>query len=232
MHMAEAEVATGHLPAARQHADQAVAAASKLGLNLLLMFSLLASARVAAAMGDAGRAHEDAHQALTIGHSLKAQTGIIMALESLGELAGVTEDHDKAARLLGAADALRHAIGFPRSRLHLEGHDAAVAAIRALIGDAAFAKSWDEGAALTSEDAVSYALRGRGERGRPPIGWLSLTPAERDVARLVAEGLANKDIAARLFVSPRTVQTHLTHVYGKLGIASRVQLAREASRHA
>jgi predicted ATPase/DNA-binding CsgD family transcriptional regulator len=231
-HMADAELAAGDLAAARQHADQAVAGASKLGLKAQLMFSHLASAHVAAATGEAGRAHEDAHQALTIGRAIKSRTGIITALESLGERAGVTDDHDKAARLLGAADALRKDVGFPRSRLYQEGHDAAVAMLRASIGDAAFDQAWDEGAALTLDEAVNYALRGRGERGRPPIGWLSLTPAERDVARLVAEGLANKDIAARLFVSPRTVQTHLTHVYGKLGIASRVQLAREASRHA
>ncbi|MGO9510936.1 MAG: response regulator transcription factor, partial [Mycobacterium sp.] len=59
----------------------------------------------------------------------------------------------------------------------------------------------------------------------------SLTPAERDVVRLVSEGLANKDVAARLFVSPRTVETHLAHVYAKLGLNSRVQLAQEAVRH-
>jgi DNA-binding CsgD family transcriptional regulator len=51
------------------------------------------------------------------------------------------------------------------------------------------------------------------------------------VVRLVSEGLGNKEIGTRLFMSPRTVQTHLTHVYNKLGLASRVQPAQEASRH-
>ncbi|HEV7851192.1 MAG TPA: helix-turn-helix transcriptional regulator [Mycobacterium sp.] len=51
-----------------------------------------------------------------------------------------------------------------------------------------------------------------------------MTPTEHDVVRLVAEGLGNKDIASRLFVSYRTVQTHPTHVYSKLGMTSRVAL--------
>ena len=95
----------------------------------------------------------------------------------------------------------------------------------------AFDAAWAEGRALSTAEAISYAQRGRGARGRPASGWESLTPTELDVVRLVSDGLPNKDVAARLFISPRTVQTHLTHVYTKLAVSSRVQLAQEAARH-
>jgi DNA-binding CsgD family transcriptional regulator len=106
-----------------------------------------------------------------------------------------------------------------------------VAALREALGEADFDAACAEGAALSADEAIAYVQRGRGERKRPASGWASLTPAERDVVRLVSEGLGNNDIATRLFVSPRTVQSHLTHVYAKLGLTSRVQLAQQAARH-
>ncbi len=90
--------------------------------------------------------------------------------------------------------------------------------------------AWAEGAALSTLEAIAYARRGHSDRKRPTTGWSALTPTEHDVVRLVSEGLANKDIATRLFISPRTVQSHLTHVYNKLGVSSRVQLVQEAAR--
>ncbi len=110
-------------------------------------------------------------------------------------------------------------------------HDFATAALREALGDKDFDAAWAEGAALSTGESIAYAQRRRGKRKRPTSGWDSLTPTERDVVRLVSEGLANNDIATRLFVSPRTVQTHLTHVYSKLGLSSRVHLAQEAARH-
>ena len=95
----------------------------------------------------------------------------------------------------------------------------------------ALGAAWAEGAALSTEEAIAYAQRGRGERKRPNSGWASLTPAEREVVRLVCDGLPNKDIASRLFVSPRTVHAHLAHVYTKLGLTSRVQLVQAVARH-
>ena len=74
----------------------------------------------------------------------------------------------------------------------------------------------------------------RGRRvthSRAQSGWPSLTPSERAVVALVAEGLSNPQIGQRLYVSRRTVQTHLGHVFAKLHITSRAQLAAEAARH-
>jgi DNA-binding CsgD family transcriptional regulator len=118
-----------------------------------------------------------------------------------------------------------------RFKIWNAGYEASVAAVRDTLGDKDFDSAWAEGAALSTEEAIAYAQRGRGERKRPTSGWGALTPTERHVIRLVSEGLGNKDIAAQLFVSPRTVQTHLTHVYTKLGLTSRVQLVQEAARH-
>ena len=66
----------------------------------------------------------------------------------------------------------------------------------------------------------------RGTRGRPRSGWESLTETERRVVELVAEGLTYREVADRLFVSRRTVETHVVHVFGKLGVSSRRELSR------
>ena len=121
-------------------------------------------------------------------------------------------------------------MGAVRFKIYDAGYEASVAGLRDAMGEDDFDAAWAEGAAMSTEDGIAYAQRGRGARKRPSTGWASLTPAERDVVRLVSEGLANRDIATRLFVSPRTVQAHLTHVYTKLGLTSRVQLAQEAAR--
>ena len=71
----------------------------------------------------------------------------------------------------------------------------------------------------------------RGPRGRSKFGWASLTPAEHAVVALVADGLTNPQIGARLYISRRTVQTHMVHVVAKLDIASRAQLAAQVARH-
>jgi len=92
------------------------------------------------------------------------------------------------------------------------------------------APAWDEGSKLSLEDAIAFASRGWGPRNRPQAGWDALTPTELKVVELVAEGLSNPQIAERLFISPRTVSTHLSHVFAKVGVSSRAELAVAATK--
>jgi predicted ATPase/class 3 adenylate cyclase/DNA-binding NarL/FixJ family response regulator len=223
-----AALAGGDPVAARRWADDAVSTAT----GWWLTFALTARAQVAIAQGEPEQAERDAFDALAMAASLPAYFGISDILDCLGTLAGDAGSHREAARLFGAAEGFRQRIGAVRLyKVWDAGYEVSVAAVRDALGEPDFDSAWAEGAALSTEEAIAYAQRGRGERKRPTAGWASLTPTERDVVRLVSEGLANKDIATRLFVSPRTVQTHLTHVYTKLGLTSRVQLAQKAARH-
>jgi DNA-binding CsgD family transcriptional regulator len=193
------------------------------------MGALATRARVGIAQGEHEQEERDAHDALTLAAGIDAYLEVPDILECIADLIGDAGSHREAARLFGAAEAMRERMGVVRFKIYDSDYEASPTALRNVMGinDQA---AWAEGAALSTDEAIAYAQRGRGERRRPTTGWASLTPAERDVVRLVSEGLGNSDIATRLFVSPRTVQSHLTHVYSKLGVTSRVQLAREAAR--
>ena len=225
---AEIELAAGDVGAARHLADQAVSAAA----GFLRTMALFTRARVALAEGDAEAAERDAHDALACADDGETQLGLPDVMDILARLAAQAESYPEAARLGGAAAAIRQRTGEVPYEIYRAGFEASAAALRDAMGQHDFDAARAEGAALSTEEAIAYARRGRGERKRPSTGWASLTPAELDVVRLVSAGLGNKDIATRLFISPRTVETHLTHVYTKLGLASRVQLAQEAARHA
>ena len=73
--------------------------------------------------------------------------------------------------------------------------------------------------------ATAYASRGRGSRDRPTTGWQSLTPTEVEVATLVHRGATNPEIARTLVMSVNTVKTHIAHMFSKLDITSRAELA-------
>ena len=224
---AEAALADRDLTAARRWADEAMSTTT----GWYSAMALTVRARVANAAGEPEQAERDAHDALTCAADIQTYAQIPDILDCLAALAGEAGGHREAARLFGAAEAIRLPMGAVRFKTWDAGYQASLAMLRNALGEEAFDAAWAEGAALSADEAIAYAQRGRGQRKRPTSGWASLTPTERDVVQLVSEGLANKDIAARLFISPRTVQTHLTHVYTKLGLTSRVQLVQEAARH-
>jgi DNA-binding CsgD family transcriptional regulator len=219
-------LAAGELATARSVVDSAVSMAR----GCWIAVGLTARARVKIAYGESRSAEADLHEALAAAARTDALSAVPEAFEALAQLASAAGGHHETARLLGAADSLRLRMTAVRLVVFDGDVDTLLSDVRHALGDNDFEADWAEGAALSTEQAIAYAQRGRGERKRPSSGWGSLTPTELDVVRLVAEGIPNKDIAVRLFVSPRTVQSHLRHVYNKLALTSRVQLAQEAAR--
>jgi predicted ATPase/DNA-binding CsgD family transcriptional regulator len=168
------------------------------------------------------------HEALRLRSEHGLTLGCVDSLEAIAETLSQRGESATAALLSGAAAAARDRFDYrgrleqPPSTDESPTPDQAAAPDRAAALDEGFAK----GRGMGLEEAVAFARRARGPRGRPASGWASLTPTERSVVELAARGLTNPDIAARLYVSRGTVKTHLAHVYAKLGVSNRTDLAR------
>ena len=198
--------ATGDTEAAARSCERALTLARKIGMPGAIAAALEQSAFLTA---EPERAEELHHEAL----ALRVQHGLwLPCVESLEALADLAPGSAEAARLLAACERAREEMGAPR------------------MTPVDVQKPY-EGTVLSLRDAVDYARRARGKRGRPSSGWASLTPAEQSVVRLAVEGLSNPEIGSRLFMSRSTVKTHLSHVYAKLGVTNRTELAAKAGPH-
>lgn len=138
-----------------------------------------------------------------------------------------------AAQLWGAAETLREAIDVLRLPVDRRGYEQAVATVRAQLGEEAFAIAWQEGRAMSPEQALAASgeLSSSPTTASPPSYPDGLTIREVEVLRVVAQGLTNEQVAQRLVISPRTVDTHLTSIYSKIGVSSRVAATRYAIEH-
>ncbi|WP_371407380.1 LuxR C-terminal-related transcriptional regulator [Kribbella sp. NBC_00662] len=185
--------------------ERAVALARRYNLPRLLADALDQQGRMAIdAQPD--KAADLLHQALTIRVDHGLRTYIIESLESLALLANHTNRPADGVRLATAAAAARTELGLATPPDHPD-------------------LPTSDDPPLSLDEAVAYARRTRGARGRPSSGWASLTPTELQVVDLAVEGLSNPEIGERLFMSRGTVKTHLAHVYAKLGVSNRTELA-------
>ena len=194
------------LAAAQRLAGDREAAAATAARGVDLARERGMPAVLADCLDEQGHLEEDAdrhHQALAIRVEHGLRPGIIRSLEALSAYAA----HEQAPRLLTAAAAARRDLG-------LAAHDEPEPA--------------GEDVVMSLDEAAAYVSRARGSRRRPDAGWESLTPTEAEVVRLAVDGLSNPEIGARLFMSRSTVKTHLAHVYAKLGVANRTELAARA----
>jgi ATP/maltotriose-dependent transcriptional regulator MalT len=228
--LAEVALLRGHADQARATAEEVGRCAAGLDNAWLASVGHLLLARSARAEGDFDKALLLGHQAL----SLQREGGYLLdAVVTLEVIAGIQAwrgAYVDAARLSGSADAARRSLGAQHRPVDVAWHQADRTRLLQVFGEGALRDARREGAALTLDEAVSYASRGRGPRGRDAAGWGSLTPTEMTVVRLVAEGLTNTEIAQRVLVSRATVKVHLSHVFGKLAVANRTELAAQAGR--
>jgi len=228
--LAEAQLALGEIAEATNSLDEAESLARPAGLIWVVGRASRVRGKLLALEGDMHAAESMAHEALSFGREAGDQIGQVDALELLARLVAEQNSPREAARLWAAAESMRAKLGYRRFPVEQGPYEAAVAGTKEALGPEEFAAAWAEGAKLSAEEAIAYAARGRGERKRPSTGWASLTPSELDVVRLVGQHLSNPEIAARLFVSRATVKTHLVHIFSKLGVDSRSELAAEAVR--
>ncbi|WP_007507829.1 helix-turn-helix transcriptional regulator [Pseudofrankia saprophytica] len=191
--------------------------------------------RIAQARGDLNQAAALLRRALVLRVEAGYRPDAADSLEALASVHAARREDAAAARLLAAAAAVWDEIGWCRRPVDQADHEAGERTVRDRLGDDAVAATLAEaraaGADASLAAAATAANRTPAHRTpHTPEGWDGLTPLERDVVRLVAQGLSNPEIARRLFMARATVKVHLTHVFAKLGIASRAELAAEAGR--
>jgi DNA-binding NarL/FixJ family response regulator len=147
-------------------------------------------------------------------------------LYALGCHAASSGQAPRAARLLGAADTVRTDVGASVMPFLVPLLDRAEESVRAGLGVAGFEAEYGTGRRLSRDAAVGLALGEPPHRTTPDSPDLApLGKREAQVARLVADGLTNKQIGARLYISEHTVDTHIRNILNKLGFNSRAQVA-------
>jgi non-specific serine/threonine protein kinase len=182
--------------------------------------------------GDITAAIADSLSCLRIKESVNDLHTIAMSFDLLSVCRVATAEFELAAVLHGAGEALWALLNAPvlmgpgYAEIRKSGADTA----RAALGEERFDELLSRGLAMHLADALAMA---KGETpadgvlaGEPgPAAGKQLTRREKEIAALVAAGLGNREIAARLFLSKRTVDSHMEHIFTKLGFSSRTQLA-------
>jgi len=219
----------GDMAAARDAAAAGARRARETGDHYALGIMLLNLGSAALATGDLDESVPLLEEALRLARQIDDRVAQFYLLDAFGCHAALAGRARRAAQLLGAADTVRAEAGASvmpfLAPLLARARESAAAAL----GAAKFQAAFEAGQCLDRDAALRLALggpAGGGARAAPRgAGAGPLAAREADVARLVADGLTNKQIGARLFISERTVDSHVRSILNKLGVGSRAQIA-------
>jgi len=219
---------TGDIEAVRAAASEGVGLSRGAGDLYSLEMMLLNIGGTALIMGDLDEAKRFYIEALMIARRIDDRVAEYALLDGLGCVAAGSRQARLAARLLGAAETVRTQAGASLIPILAPMIAQAEESAKAAIGVSKFEAELTTGKGLTRDEAIRLAL-GEPAHMAPAAangeGRALLGRREADVARLVAEGLSNKQIGARLFISERTVDSHVRSILNKLGVNSRAQIA-------
>jgi predicted ATPase/DNA-binding CsgD family transcriptional regulator len=185
------------------------------------------------AIAELGRADLDAavayaRDSLRGKQRLGDTVGIVRLLELLAAADVARGGAERAARLLGSAEEIWPTVGSARVGAPdiAASHQRCAQQARERLGEQAYRGAFQTGADLDLAAAIAFALdEPRPAVTRRPAGWAPLTRREREIAEHVAQGLTNQEIATRLVISKRTADSHIHHMFTKLGFTNRAQLA-------
>ncbi len=220
---------TGHLDQARQRYQKALEILREISAKPEIARCLAGLGRMALSQGDLASARAHLGDSLELSSSTGSRIGVIRGLDALATLATELDDPRSAVRLAGAAAALRREAGLP------EAHASRLARIlepAAALGDAVIGELWAAGSALSSDAAVALALAvgDPAGPGQPDRSTTGLTARELQIARLIAAGVSDNDIALQLVITTATAARHVDSILRKLGLSSRAQIAAWAQR--
>ncbi len=222
--LSAAERTLGNTIEAHRAIDRASTRMAGLGNHYLDALINAERGRIALVEGDHSAAEQQLHTALAMQVRLGARPAAARTLEALATIAARDEGFAESARVLSAVDTYREAMGLARTPAEAREHAAVLALLRERLTDT-FDAEWNAARSVPFAECVAHVTRMRGQRKRPSFGWDSLTPTELRVAALVAEGLNNPQVGERMFIARGTVKIHLAHIFAKLNISSRSQLA-------
>ncbi len=218
--------------------EESLALARSLRNDECICKALRALGRLALRQGQTGRARTLLEETVALHRRIPCRYDLALALDGLAMACAADGAAERAARLFGAAQALRDAIGTPIIPADQAEHDQYLAAAQTTLGDAAFAAAWVAGQAMppdalfSPEEPATGVPATNGSNGARLAHPAGLTAREIEVLRLVAGGLTDAQVAERLTLSPRTVSSHLYSIYSKLGVTSRTAATRFALEHA
>ncbi|MGH2427254.1 MAG: ATP-binding protein, partial [bacterium] len=219
---------------ARALHGQSLALFRKLGYRWGMAWALWNLGVVAHRRGDDAAARDHFRESLELYRVLDDRRGIAQCLEGFAAVSFVAGRPAEATRLLAAADTLRTGLGAPLAVSDRREYDRILEGLKAALNSAEFDEEWRIGRTLDLDAAIHITLvtpstQSPAARQTGKVRE-TLTPREREVATLVARGLSNRDIAAKLGVAERTAISHVEHIMNKLGLHSRAQIAAWAVR--